>query len=300
MAVMRSVLSVPGNNMRMIEKAQTLPADVIMLDLEDSVPPAEKETARFMVKDSIEKVGEGGADVYVRLNGFTTGLMNEDLDATVQKGLNGVVLPKTEGRDEVLALEKKLGELENGKGLEPGSVAVQLLIETARGVVLSYEAATASRRLSSVLFGAVDFTRDMRVELTKEGTETLHARAQVALVARAAGIIAIDSPWTTYTDIEGFMKDTKFGRQLGYEGRMVIHPSQIEPCHQIFTPSKEAIEYARRVVQAFEDAIKKGTASVGLEGKMIDLAVYRAQKNVLSVVDKIVERERVRKEKPQV
>jgi len=294
MAVMRSVLSVPGNSMRMIEKAPTLSADIIMLDLEDSVPAAEKETARFLVKDSIEKVGGGGSDAYVRINGRASGLMEEDLVEVVQDGLKGIVLPKTEGKEEVLALERKLDELEKEKQLKPGSIAVQLLVETARGVVLAYEAATASKRVSSVLFGAVDYTRDMRVELTKEGTEVFLARAQVALVARAAGIIAIDSPWTAYGDVEGFIKDTKFGRQLGYEGRMLIHPTQIEPCHQIFTPSRVAVEYARRVVQAFDEAVKRGVASVGLDGKMIDLAVYRAQRDLLSAADTIAEREMLR------
>lgn len=297
MVVMRSVLSVPGNNMRMIEKAPTLLADAIMLDLEDAVPPAEKETARFMVKDSIGKVGEGGASVYVRINGWTTELASEDLDAIVGQGLDGVVLPKTEGGDEILALERRLDELERERRLKPGSITVQLLFETARGVVLAYEAASASARVNSVFFGAVDYTRDMRVELTKEGTEIFHARAQVALAARAAGKIAIDSPWTAYGDVEGFIKDTKFGRQLGYEGRMLIHPNQIEPCHQIFTPSNEAVEYAKRAVQAFEEGVKRGVASVGLDGKMIDWAVYRMQKELLSTAEAIAHKERLRKEK---
>ncbi len=248
MVVLRSVMYVPGNNMRMMEKAPTLPADVIVLDLEDSVPPAEKETARFMVKDSVKRAGEGGADVYVRINGWVTGLTDEDLNAIVQEGLSGIVLPKTEGRDEVFKLEKRLDELEKERKLKPGSIAVQLLIETARGTVLAYEAAITSKRVNSLVFGAVDYTRDMRVELTKEATETFHARAHVGLVARAAGKIAIDNPWTAYEDLEGFIKDTKFGRQLGYEGRMLIHPTQIEPAHQVYTPSKEAIDYARRAV----------------------------------------------------
>jgi citrate lyase subunit beta/citryl-CoA lyase len=297
MVVLRSVMYVPGNNMRMIEKAPTLPADVIVLDLEDSVPPAEKETARFMVKDSIKKAAEGGADIYCRINGWVTGLTDEDLNAVVQEGLNGIVLPKTEGREEVLKLEKRLEELEKERGLKPGSIAVQLLIETARGVVLAYEAATASKRVNSLVFGAVDYCRDMRVELTKEATETFHARAQVALVARASGTIAIDNPYTVYADVEGFTKDTKFGRQLGYEGRMLIHPTQIEPSHQVYTPPKDAVDYARRVVQVFEEGMKKGTAAVGLEGKMIDWAVYRSQKDVLSAADTIAQKEKLRKEK---
>ncbi|MEM4298477.1 MAG: CoA ester lyase, partial [Nitrososphaerota archaeon] len=236
---MRSVLYTPGNNYRMIEKAPTLGADVVVLDLEDSVPPAEKETARVMVRGAIKDVAKGGSEVYVRVNGWETGLTEDDLEYVVQEGLNGIVLPKTSSKEDVMRLDAKLSELERKRTIEPGSIAIQLLIETAKGVINAYEAATASKRVNSLVFGAVDYTRDMRVKLTKEGQEILIARSLVPIAARAAGLIAIDYPYVAYTDVEGFEKDTMFGKQLGYEGRMLIHPNQIEPSHRIYSPSKE-------------------------------------------------------------
>lgn len=294
MVVMRSVFYVPGNNYRFIEKAPALPADIIVLDLEDSVPPAEKETARFMVKDSIKNVKKGGADVYVRLNCWATELTEGDLDETVQEGLDGVVLSKTSGKDDVIRLEKKLEELEKARGITK-PIAMQLLIETAKGVVNMYEASTASKRVNSLVFGAVDFTRDMRVKMTKEATETMVARAWLPIVARAAGLIAIDNPWPPFEDVEGFIKDTKFGRQLGYEGRMLIHPNQIEHSNQIYAPNKEDVDYAREVVEVFKKGMAEGKAAVPLRGTMIDWAVYLTQKDVLSMAETMAEREQNRK-----
>jgi citrate lyase subunit beta/citryl-CoA lyase len=272
----------PGNNYRMIEKLPTLAADVMVLDLEDTVPLAEKETARFMVRDSIPNVAKSGAYVYSRINDWRTGLTEGDVEAIVVDGLDGVVLSKTEGRDDVIRLDNKLTQLEKERGLKQGTVAIQCLIETAKGVVLAYEAAIASKRVNSLVFGAVDFTRDMRITLTSEGSEILVSRSWTAVVARAAGCIAIDPPYPAYRDAEGFAKNSRIGRQLGFEGRMLIHPSQIEPTNEIYAPTKEQTEYAREVVKVFEEAQKAGSASVGLRGQMIDVAVYRTQRDVLA------------------
>lgn len=297
MRVMRSVLYTPANNARMIEKAPSLGADIVVLDLEDSVPPSEKETGRVIARGALKDVGKGGSEVYVRLNGWDTGLTDEDLEAVIQKGLNGVVLPKTGSKEEVIQLDKRLEELEAKRGLKPGSIEVQLLIETAKGVVNAYEAATASKRANSLVFGAIDFTRDMRVKLTKDAHEVLVARSQVAIAARAAGLVAIDYPYAAYTDVEGFEKDTQFGKQLGYEGRMLIHPTQIELSHKIYSPSKEYVDYARAVIEVFEEGMQKGLASVPYEGKMIDIAVYRTLKDVLTTANAIAEKDRLKKEK---
>ncbi|MFQ5710494.1 MAG: HpcH/HpaI aldolase/citrate lyase family protein [Candidatus Geothermarchaeales archaeon] len=295
--VMRSVMYTPGNNPKLIEKARTFNADVIVLDLEDSVPPAEKIKARDMVRDSIPKVAESGADIYVRINDWGTGLTEGDLEAIVQPKLSGIVLPKTESPEDVVKLDEKLTELEEKRGIKPGSIAVQLLIETAKGVVNVYQSAIASDRVNSLVFGAVDYTRDMRIELTKEGNEILPARSQVAIAARAANLVAIDTPWPPFKDVEGFIRDTKFGRQLGYEGRMLIHPNQIEPSHEIYSPPKDDVDYAREVVKVFEEGMKKGLASVPLRGKMLDWAVYRTARDVLAKADLIAEYEKLKSER---
>jgi citrate lyase subunit beta/citryl-CoA lyase len=285
---MRSVFYVPGNNEKMISKAPTIPADIITLDLEDSVPPAEKPKAREMVRENLKLAGSGGSIVYVRLNNWETLMTNDDLEAVVHEGLSGVCLAKTGSPENVQRLDWKLEELERRRGLPVGSVAIQLLAETAKGVINAYPSAIASKRVNSIIFGAVDYTKDMRVKLTSEGEEQFYARAHVAVAARAAGCIAIDCPFVAFKDTEAFEKSTRFGRQLGYEGRMLIHPSQIEPSHKIYTPAPEDVEWARGVVKVFEEeGLAKGSAAVTYLGKMVDTPVYDNARTILRIMDEI-------------
>jgi citrate lyase subunit beta/citryl-CoA lyase len=296
MPVMRSVFYVPGNNEKMVSKAPSIQADVITLDLEDSVPPAEKPKARDVTRENLKYAGTGGAPVYVRINNWETEMTNDDCEAIVHEGLSGVCLAKCGGPEHVIRLDWKLEELERRRGLEIGTVAIQLLIETAKGVINAYPAAIASKRVNSLIFGAVDYTKDMRVKLTIEGEEQYYARAHTAVAARAAGCIAIDCPFVAYKDTEAFEKSTSFGRQLGYEGRMLIHPSQIEPSHRIYTPSPEDVEWAQGVVKVFEEeGIAKGAAAVSYQGKMVDTPVYENAKTVLAIMAEISSLEAQRK-----
>ncbi len=296
MPVLRSVMYVPGNKEDMLGKIPKLTSDVITIDLEDSVPPAEKEKARGLAHSHLKIAADTGADVYVRLNNWETGMTNADCEAVVDKGLNAVCLAKCGGADDVKRLHWKLEEMEQKNGLEPGSVQIQLLIETAKGMMNVYEAATASPRVNSLIFGAVDFTTDMRVTLTQpNGHEQEWGRARMACAARAAGLIAIDCPYVAFKDTEGFEVDTKYGRQLGYEGRMLIHPSQIEPAHKIYSPSPERVEWAKAVVKVFEeDGIAKGSAAVTLNGHMVDTPVYINAKTILDGVTQIEAKEKKR------
>ena len=172
--------------------------------------------------------------------------------------------------------------------MEVGTVGIQLLIETAKGVMNAYPAACASPRVNSLIFGAVDFTKDMRVTLTSEGQEQLYARYHTAVAARAAGCIAIDCPFVNISDAEAFKKSTREGRQMGYEGRMLIHPSQIEPSHEIYTPSAEDVEWAEGVKKVFEEeGIAKGSAAVSYKGKMVDTPVYGNALQILRTMEEI-------------
>jgi citrate lyase subunit beta/citryl-CoA lyase len=285
---MRSVFYIPGNNDKMIGKAPTIPADIITLDLEDSVPPAEKERARAMVRENLKFAGSGGSTVYVRLNNWETLMTNDDCEAVVYEGLAGVCLAKTGGADHVQRLDWKLEELERRRGLKVGSIAIQLLIETAKGVMNAYPAACASKRVNSLIFGAVDYTKDMRVKLTSEGEEQFYARAHAAVAARAAGCVAIDCPYVAVKDEEGFEKSTRFGRQLGYEGRMLIHPAQVEPSNRIYTPAAEDVAWAEGVVKVFEEeGLAKGKAAVTFNNKMVDTPVYENARSILAVMAEI-------------
>ena len=288
MPVMRSVFYVPGNNDKMIAKAPTTPADIITLDLEDSVPPAEKPKAREMVRENLKFAGSGGSTIYVRINNWETLMTNDDLEAIVHEGLAGVCLAKCGGPDHVQRLEWKLEELERRRKLPVGTIAIQLLIETAKGVIHAYPSAIASKRVNALIFGAVDYTKDMRVKLTSEGEEQRYARRHTAVAARASGCIAIDCPFVAFKDIEAFEKSTREGRQMGYEGRMLIHPSQIEPSHKIYTPAPEDVEWAKGVVKVFEEeGIAKGMAAVTYLGKMVDTPVYDNARTILATIAEI-------------
>jgi citrate lyase subunit beta/citryl-CoA lyase len=288
MPVLRSCFYIPANNEKMISKAPITPADLITLDIEDSVPPAEKPKAREMVRENLKLVGSGGSLVYVRVNNWETPWIVDDLEAVVHEGLDGVVLPKCAGAEQVRRLEYKLEELERKRGLPLGGIAVQLLIETAIGVMNAYPSALVSKRVNSLIFGAVDYTKDMRVKLTIQGEELLYARAHTACAARAAGLIAIDHPFVAYQDAEAFEQSTRYGRQLGYEGRMLIHPNQIEPSHRIYTPSPEDVQWATEIVKVFEEeGIAKGLAAINYKGQMVDTPVYDNARSILTAMEEI-------------
>ena len=283
MAVMRSILYVPGNNPKMVEKAPTFPADIITLDLEDSVPPAEKEAARKIVAENLKYAGQNGSQVYVRLNNWETELTNDDLEAIVWEGLDGVTLAKTGHPDDVKRLEWKLEELERRRGLEVGTVKISMLLETAKGIMNAYECCMASKRNVNAIFGAVDYCRDMRIKLTSESDEQYWGRAKVGVACRAAGIVAIDAPFVAYQDIPAFEKNVLDGKQMGYEGRMIIHPSQVEPSNRMYAPDPADVEWATGVVKVFEEeGIAKGKAAVSYNGKMVDTPVYLNAKDILA------------------
>jgi len=287
---MRSVFYVPSNNDKLMSKASAIACDILTLDLEDSVPPAEKPKGREMTKQYLEtsRADQVSPTLYVRVNNWETQMTNADLEAIVYPGLDGVCLAKCGEPDNVKRLDWKLEELEQRRGMEVGSVGIQLLIETAKGVIHAYPSAVASSRVNSLIFGAVDFTKDMRVTLTSEGVEQLYARYHTAVAARAAGCIAIDCPFVAHKDAEGYEKSTREGRQMGYEGRMLIHPSQIEPSHMIYTPSSEEVEWAEGVKKVFEEeGIAKGSAAVSYKGKMVDTPVYENALTILRTIEEI-------------
>ena len=291
MRLLRSILFTPGNNMRMIYKTPTLAMDAVILDLEDSIPMVEKDTARVFIRDTLELARSGGAEVYVRINGLTTGLTAQDCDFVIQKGIDGIMLPKVESKEDVLESEKIIEKLEKERGMELGSIVLIPTLETAKGVINVYEIATSSKRVIAIGFGAVDFTRDMGTSLSKEGTELFFARSQVAIAARAAGVQALDTVFIDLADKEGLIKDSQLAKQLGFKGKFLIHPSQIEPVNHVFSPAAKEVEYAKKVVNAFKEAEARGLGAASLEGRMIDIAVFRQAEDLLSLAEAIAEKE---------
>ncbi len=281
-ALMRSVLTVPVIRPRFIEKAPTSGADVICLDVEDSVPPAEKANARVLAGKAVESLPRGPYAVYVRINGFWTGMVEDDLAAVVRPGLDGIVLAKANTAADVEQADRLLASLERERGIAPGSIAVMPLIETAEGVMNTYAICRASSRLTGAIFGAEDYATDMGIARTEQGDEVLWVRTQIAIACHAARITAIDTPDPDYTDESHLEREMRTARGLGYRGKLVIHPTQIAIANRIFSPSPEELEEARAVVEAFErDGLAKGLAAIPVEGKMIDTPIYWRAKRLL-------------------
>jgi citrate lyase subunit beta/citryl-CoA lyase len=287
----RSLLFVPGNKPRMLEKARTLPADAVILDLEDGVLPRQKEGARTTVRQALE-AGPYGPTVILRVNGIASGLVEADLREAFADGVDAVCLPKAETIGDVERLAVALAQLEQERGLPAGSVGIHLMIETALGVLNAHAmasvvsvgalAAQSCRRVRALCLGGEDLARDLGAVRTPQGLELAHARAQLVLAARAAGAMAIDTIYTDLADADGLLAEALQARHLGYSGKLVIHPAQIAPVHRAFTPSDEEVAYARRVLEAFANAEAKGDGVIALDGQMIDAPVVARAQEILA------------------
>ena len=292
MEPLRTLLSVPGNRQNMIEKAGSLPTDVLVLDLEDSVPAAEKANARAMVRDAVTGPILKGQRVFVRINSIGSGLMEEDLEAVIAPGIDGINIPKPNSADDIKKVEAIVERLEKERGIEKGHIKLTPWVETAKGLINAFEIASASPRIVGIIFGAEDFTLDTGMQRTEGGEELLYPRTMVVVAAKAADVIAIDTPYNNFKDDEGLIRETTLARNLGFEGKYIIHPSQIEPVNQAFRPSPGEVEQARRTVEAFEAAEAHGFASTSIDGKMIDIPQANRSRKLLMVADSIERRER--------
>ncbi|MDP8922135.1 MAG: CoA ester lyase [Chloroflexota bacterium] len=288
----RSSLIMPVNVPKFVERAYTRGADAIVLDLEDSIPPAEKANARKHVREAIPVVGRGGADVLVRIN-KPFELAVPDLDAAVWEGLAGIAFPKVESPIEVQILDRLLAEREQARGLPVGSIQIALSIESALGVQHMAAIACASPRAVSLNLGPEDFTRDIGVEPTPEGAEQAYGKGMVIVAARMAGLQpqGLASTLADYADLDGLRRSALAAMRLGFKGASVIHPSQVPILNEAFSPAAAEVDYARRVVDVYEEAEAAGRASVGLDGKMIDVPVVERARTVLARAEAIARRE---------
>jgi citrate lyase subunit beta/citryl-CoA lyase len=285
----RSLLFVPGNRQRMLDKAPTLGADAILIDLEDAVAGDDKDSARAMVRAVIPTVPD--PPVLVRINAVSSGLAASDLEAVVMPGLSGVFVAKVEGPDEVATIARLLDEREAAAGVPPGTVEVVCMLESARSVRVAYEIATASTRVASICFSSGqngDLQTDLGCDWSVEGTEMLYARSKALLDARAAGIEhPLDGVYVGITDVPGLIADTTLSKRLGYRGRAVIHPSHIATVNRIYSPSPEEVRYFRGLLEAFDAAVADGRGSSVYEGRMIDIAMAVRARRVLDLAERL-------------
>jgi len=287
---LRSFLFAPGNHPRRVEKALSLDADAVILDLEDAVAIAEKPATRAAIAAALGRPRAGL--LYVRVNAVDTEFCYGDLCAVVQSGLDGIILPKVESAAGLATVNWLLAQLEREHSLAAGGIDLIPIIETARGLAGIEAILAAETRAKRVAFGAGDFTLDVNMQWRRDEAELAYARAHIVTASRAAGIEApLDTVWVDLQDEEGLDASARAALACGYQGKMCIHPNQVGVVNRIFTPSASEIAFAERVVAAFEKAEAEGVASIQLDGKFIDYPiVYRAQR-VLRTVAAIRERE---------
>jgi citrate lyase subunit beta/citryl-CoA lyase len=287
---LRSFLFAPGNHPQRVEKALTLDADAVILDLEDAVAIAEKPATRAAICAALGRPRTGL--LYVRVNAVDTEFCYGDLCAVARPGLDGIILPKVESAAGLATVHWLLGNLEREHSLAAGGIDLIPIIETARDLAGIEQILASATRVKRVAFGAGDFTLDLNMQWSRSEAELAYARARIVTASRAGGIEApLDTVWVDLQDAEGLEASTRAALACGYQGKMCIHPNQVGVVNRVFTPSDAEIAFAKRVVAAFEKAEAEGVASIQLDGKFVDYPiVYRAQR-VLRTVAAIRERE---------
>jgi len=277
---MRSLLFAPGNHPRRVEKALTLAADAVILDLEDAVAVSEKAATRPTVTEAFGRTRAGR--LYVRVNALPTEWSYGDIVAVVREGLDGIVLPKVEHAHELLTADWLIGALERERGLPVGRIDLIPIIETAVGISNLSGICRAGTRARRLAFGAGDFTLDMGMVWSRSEAELLPHRAACVVESRAAGMEPpLDTVWADLRDGEGFVASARHAAALGFQGKMCIHPDQIEACNAAFTPDEAAVAQAKRIVSAFDKAEAEGLASIQLDGQFIDYPIVQRARRVL-------------------
>ncbi|OPZ61397.1 MAG: Citrate lyase subunit beta [Synergistetes bacterium ADurb.Bin520] len=282
MSLRRTMLYLPGNNPNMLLRGHLFRPDGLILDLEDAVAPSEKDAARILVRDVLCRGEFGGCEVTVRINGMDTELWREDVAAVVPAGATGLRVPKVENPRDIRLLDEYLGEVESQAGIAEGQTAIFCLLETALGIWRAYDIATASPRVAALIPGGEDLTADLRTHRSADGAELATIRSLLVVAARAAGVDALDTVYPRVADDEGLRREVAFIKQLGFDGKSVIHPNQIPIVHDIFTPTEAEVEKAKRIVAAARDAEARGLGAVQVDGRMVDKPVVRRAEFTLS------------------
>jgi citrate lyase subunit beta / citryl-CoA lyase len=278
---LRSFLFAPGNHARRVEKALTLPADAVILDLEDAVAISEKPATRELVVAVFGQPRHGR--LYVRVNAYTTEWCHGDIVAIARGGLDGIILPKVETADQLQSIDWLLANLERELGLPVGGIDLVPIIETASGMSNIGAIAGSCGRTKRLAFGAGDYTLDLGMVWSGDETELLPARSAVVMASRAAGIEPpLDTVWADLRDAEGFARSAERAAALGFQGKMCIHPDQIAVTNTAFSPSPQQFNWALRVVAAFEEAEANGLASIQLDGQFIDYPIVQRARQVVA------------------
>ena len=276
----RTMMFVPGNNPGMMADAHIYGPDSIMLDLEDSVTLAEKDAARLLVYHALQSVDYGQTEMVVRINPLSTPFGRKDIEAVVRAGVHVIRMPKTETADEVREVEAEIERVEERLGCL-GRTQIMAAIESALGVVNAYDIATASKRMMGIALGAEDYCANLKTQRSQTGDELRLARETIVVAARAAGIDALDTVYSNLNDMEAFRAEVEFIKTLGFDGKSIINPRQIEVVNEVFAPKEKDIQKARTILAAIREAEARGSGVVAVNGKMVDRpVVIRAQRPI--------------------
>ena len=271
---------VPGNNPGMMADAHIYGPDSIMLDLEDSVTMAEKDTARLLVHNALKSIDYGDTEMVVRINPLNTPYGKKDIEAVVKAGVDVIRMPKTETAEEVIEVEREIERVEKEIGCL-GRTKIRAAIESTLGIVNAYAIATASPRMMGIALGAEDYSANLKTQRTPGGDELRLARETIVVAARAAGIDALDTVYSNLNDMETFRKEVEFIKTLGFDGKSIINPRQIEVVNDVFAPKEKEIEKSRTILAAIKEAERKGSGVIAVNGKMVDRpVVLRAQRTI--------------------
>ncbi len=288
----RTMMFVPGNNPAMMADAFIYGPDSIMLDLEDSVTMAEKDAARLLVHNALKTIDYGNTEMVVRVNPLNTPYGKKDVEAVVKAGVHVIRMPKTETADEIRELEAEIVKVETELGCV-GRTQIMAAIESTLGVINAYDIATASKRMMGIALGAEDYSANLKTQRTPEGMELLLARQTIVVAARAAGIDALDTVYSNLNDMETFRKEVELIKSLGFDGKSIINPRQIEVVNEVFAPKEKEIQKSLTILAAIKDAEKRGSGVIAVNGKMVDRpVVIRAQRTIdLAIASGIIKKE---------
>ncbi len=285
---LRTMLYTPGNVPRRVAKALGSDADAVILDLEDAVPPDSRPEARETISRAIQAHRPDHRIVFARTNPVGSADFEADLDAVVRPGLSGLKLPKTNGAHEIREVDERLRVLEEQRGMDAGSVVILPTLETAAGVLEARAIAGASDRVWCLSFGAEDYAASTGCETTPEGIELLYARSHIAACSAAAGLLPpIDTVFADIDDLPGLYRSSRASRALGFQGKSVVHPKQIGPVHEVFTPTSSQVAAARRTIEIAQDAARRGIGALRDDGRLVDEAMVRRATALLAIAARL-------------
>ncbi|GAB4454925.1 MAG: aldolase/citrate lyase family protein [Anaerolineales bacterium] len=277
----RALLYMPGDDRRKIEKATTLGVDCICMDMEDGVAVNRKAEARAVIAQAIKELDFGNSERCIRINSIGSGFEKDDLASALAARPDSIVVPKLETAEQVQWVSEQIESYELANGLAIGGIRLLIGVETAKGILNLKEIAEADKRLEAVIFGAEDYAASVGARRTKEATEVLYARSAVVAACAANDLQAIDMVYIDFRDLEGLRREAEQGAGFGFSGKQVIHPNQVPVVQEAFTPSEEAIAYAKRIIESFESSQREGKGAYALDGKMIDMPLLKNAQKVL-------------------